>query len=44
MKDKKKSTNSDNNGGSNGDKSNNSGSDRNGKLVEANMAIMEAGR
>ena len=44
LKDKKKSTNSDDNGGSNGDKSNESGSDRNGKLVEANMAIMEAGR
>jgi hypothetical protein len=44
LKDKKKSTNSDTNGGSNSDKSTDSGSDRNGKLVEANMAILEAGR
>jgi hypothetical protein len=36
LKDKKKNSNNDNN--------NSSGSDRNGALVEANMATMEAGR
>jgi hypothetical protein len=42
LKDKKKSSNSNTNSSSNGDNNNNSRSDRNGALVEANMAIMEA--
>jgi hypothetical protein len=44
LKDKKKSSNSNTNSSSNGDKDNSSGSDTNGALVEANMAIMAAGR
>jgi hypothetical protein len=43
LKDKKKSGDSDGSSSSTGNKDNSAGSDRNGKLVEANMAIMEAG-
>ena len=43
LKDKKKSSSTDSNSGSNGNKESSTGSDRNGALVEANMTIIEAG-
>jgi hypothetical protein len=43
LKDKKKSSDSNSNSSSSGDKETGNGSDRNGKLVEASMAIVAAG-